>query len=554
MDNTADKKKETKAKKAQKKQEEPTETQPTQPTEPPVTNIHPIKLSKSYYVPTNYGDRLEYVMKIFNDDDLPFIYQRAPLHRASSIQETAKYYHHQFRTIPSLMAGILYYLYKNYDLDTSLPTFNPSITAKKPKPAIPTYTQGQKEVTTNATEKSTSPSKTEGNTSKTQEEEEKERLNEVFKQCKGSLEDLALIFMEMCAYSGIKMELIKGLVKRKGYKYGESLYKHCWCGLFHNNKHYIIDPVLTIGEITKKDKWKPGIKPYYFFTPIELLNDSHRPEDDKWQMLHKPLKVKQFAMKPFYDYEQFYSGVFRYNVHLLSHYTPEFTCTTPQCEICYNMEDGSAKFMAFNCTNPTKKEELDEKAVSVEFDQQKHCHVAVISFPSNGEYEITMLGKLYKDADADYEQVLTFKVKVAIEIPKQKKVVSKSPVNVVNRQTSIEKKRSLSEKYTREKKMSQSAIDFDKKMKQKCYDNKTAHLFEPKTHFLRVGQDVKFKVKVKGAKSVFVLDGSRWVYLKRKEEDVYAGNVVIKNQNVVICALKPGNIYTEVFEFYAKKN
>jgi DNA-binding MarR family transcriptional regulator len=116
MDNTADKKKETKSKKAQKKQEEPTETQPTQPTEPPVTNIHPIKLSKSYYIPTNYGDRLEYVMKIFNDDDLPFIYQRAPLHRASSIQETAKYYHHQFRTIPSLMAGILYYLYKNDEL------------------------------------------------------------------------------------------------------------------------------------------------------------------------------------------------------------------------------------------------------------------------------------------------------------------------------------------------------------------------------------------------------------------------------------------------------
>jgi hypothetical protein len=164
--------------------------------------------------------------------------------------------------------------------------------------------------------------------------------------------------------------------------------------------------------------------------------------------------------------------VYNYIEYLLSHYTPEFTCTTPQCEICYNMEDGSAKFMAFNCTNPAKKEELDEKAVSVEFDQQKHCHVAVISFPSNGEYEITMLGKLYKDADADYEQVLTFKVKVAIEIPKQKKVVSKSPVNVVNRQTSIEKKRSLSEKYTREKKMSQSAIDFDKKMKQKCYDNK----------------------------------------------------------------------------------
>ena len=60
-------------------------------------------------------------------------------------------------------------------------------------------------------------------------------------------------------------------------------------------------------------------------------------------------------------------------------------------------------------------------------------------------------------------------------------------------------------------------------------------------------------MRVKGAKNVAVLDGRKWVYLKRKEDELYEGNVVIENENVVLCAMRNKNIFTEVFEFLAIK-
>ena len=144
------------------------------------------------------------------------------------------------------------------------------------------------------------------------------------------------------------------------------------------------------------------------------------------------------------------------------------------------------------------------------------------------------------------------KYKAKVTIVNQKKVIKKVTVTQT-RQRSVDA-RSLSTKAKRqEKKLSKSASDFDKRMKKKCYDNKGCHLYEPKNHFLKIGQETKFKVKVKDAKVVFVLDGRHWNYLKRKEDDVFEGSVAIKNESVCICALKGTNVYTEIYEFFAMK-
>ena len=48
-----------------------------------------------------------------------------------------------------------------------------------------------------------------------------------------------------------------------------------------------------------------------------------------------------------------------------------------------------------------------------------------------------------------------------------------------------------------------------------------------------------------------VLDGKRWNYLKKKDDDIFEGIIPIKNENIVVCAMRNNNIYTEVFEFLA---
>ena len=50
-----------------------------------------------------------------------------------------------------------------------------------------------------------------------------------------------------------------------------------------------------------------------------------------------------------------------------------------------------------------------------------------------------------------------------------------------------------------------------------------------------------------------MLDGRKWNYLRKKEDEIFEGNVTIESENVVLCAMRNRNIYTEVYEFLAIK-
>ena len=86
-----------------------------------------------------------------------------------------------------------------------------------------------------------------------------------------------------------------------------------------------------------------------------------------------------------------------------------------------------------------------------------------------------------------------------------------------------------------------------------CYDNEGFALLEPRTVFIRKGIVTKFKVMIKGAQSAFILDGNKWMQLKRIEENIFSGQKEIKNDNVSICCIKKQNVFTEVFRFKNRK-
>ena len=58
---------------------------------------------------------------------------------------------------------------------------------------------------------------------------------------------------------------------------------------------------------------------------------------------------------------------------------------------------------------------------------------------------------------------------------------------------------------------------------------------------------------IKGAQSAFILDGNKWMQLKRIEENIFSGQKEIKNDNVSICCIKKQNVFTEVFRFKNRK-
>lgn len=92
-----------------------------------------------------------------------------------------------------------------------------------------------------------------------------------------------------------------------------------------------------------------------------------------------------------------------------------------------------------------------------------------------------------------------------------------------------------------------------KSFKKICYDNEDFRLIEPKSNYLKKGAIIRFKVIVKGAINVSILDGNHLTALRRCEDGVYIGQKEIETNNVSLCCLRGKNIYTEIYKFRVLK-
>ena len=63
-------------------------------------------------------------------------------------------------------------------------------------------------------------------------------------------------------------------------------------------------------------------------------------------------------------------------------------------------------------------------------------------------------------------------------------------------------------------------------------------MIKPRIPYLKKGNVIKFKVVVKGANYVTLLDGNHWSNLKKIDKDTFEGEKNIKTDNVSICCLK----------------
>ena len=251
----------TKKEKKEKENPKPANETPKQaekveePTEPKIlntnnNNISTIKTKLPFSAPNTIGERLEFVQGLFGAEDLDFICGNAPPKDAVTCVEEGKYFATEFRTAPQIAAAVIYYLSQNFTVEVE------ALNIKKAPGQTP---------------------------------------EEVLKKGKGNSEGLCNLFKEICAKAGVKVDIISGMSKRRGFKYGDSLYKQSWIVINNNGKYYFIDPLFCIGDINKKGKFEKELRPFFFLTPPEFLIDSHRPDEEKYQCLQKPLNVKQFA-------------------------------------------------------------------------------------------------------------------------------------------------------------------------------------------------------------------------------------------------------------------
>ena len=465
-----------------------------------------VYLNQKVYFPVSIPDKIDFIYNLFYNEELGYIINNAPLFKSSTVYDIGKYFKIKLKYILEIASGILYYIYKNFKIK-------------------------EKNEEKNEQKRTT---------------EETLNSGEIY-----SFTEMCELYQDLCNYSGVKILIVTGYIKEKGYKVGDSIHKYKWCLLdCGQNKKFLIDPYLSMGEEKDEIGLSCDFKPFYFCTEPELFIENHIPDEEKNQLLIKTMRVKEFTKKVYTTTEEFYSNVYRYNFKLQNYYKPEFNCKDSEINIKLII-DGME--LGIECFVNGRKMPKDK--VSISNNNFRNNYEIKIIFTSNGEYKLNIFGKKINTV-SEPTILLTYKINVKItNIIKheevKKKEIKKKPITHLRMGSPQYQKKKI--ETSLERQLTKCSSDFDEKIKNKCFDNDSAYLYEPRNKILRIGQDTRFKVRVKGAKNVAVLDGRKWVYLRRKEEELFEGNVVIENENIVLCAMRNKNIFTEVFEFMAIK-
>lgn len=473
-----------------------------------IKNKKVVYLNQKVIVPPLFPDRLEYIRNLFDNEELGFIVKYAPIYNNSSTYELGRYFKNKLKYILEIASGILFYLYKTFRIQK--------------------------------------------NNQKNEENSEKSTDDILHSGVINSPEEICKLYKDLCAWGGVKIEIISGSIKKYGYKVGDSLSKHKWCYLNGGcDKNFLIDPYLAICETKEiNEEEEKQIKPFYFLTPPEFFLENHIPDDEKYQFVKKTIKVSVFTKKPQTDTEDFYNNIFKYKIKLQNYPYPEIDCKDSEIIIKFMIDDME---LDVECIYNGRK--LPEDKASITDNNFRSRYEAKIIFPGNGEYKLIILGKRINTVSQKIP-IFSFKINTKIvNIINHEEEKTKSPKKNV-----VLHIRSGSPQYQKtkiessiERHLTKCSSDFDKKIKNKCYDNNGAYLFEPKTKILKIGQETKFRVRIKNAKSVVVIDGRKWNYLHHRDGDNFEGSFIIENESIVLCAMRNKNMFTEVFEFLAIK-
>ena len=359
---------------------------------------------------------------------------------------------------------------------------------------------------------------------------------------------------------------------------------HCWNAIFYKGEWYFVDTVLgscnfdkskvqsdsemnssnnssnNIVYISEESK-DTNFNPFFFMASPEYMINSHLPGNDSWQMIPKFCTLKQFLSKRVIDYAKFFKGLYKYDVELLTHQSP-FIQTNLNEKLIIELKLFSYLVEA-HLYDSTGHHKISE----VKFLTDRKNGIVNIEpiFPKIGEYILKMNIRAINSTDLIYKPFLDYVILVGnnlsfnhFEKYKKLKIRSDKIDDGLFLPKIHDSNLNLNKKGNNTISQGRIITDYNKVFPSRsnkviCYDSEGFVLIEPKTIYIRKGMVTKFKVRIKGAHSVFLLDGNKWTFLKKVEENTFQGQKEIKTDNVSVCCLKNKNVFTEVFRFKTKK-
>ena len=348
---------------------------------------------------------------------------------------------------------------------------------------------------------------------------------------------------------------------------------HCWNAIYIRGEWYFVDTLLGSGGTSGENsellrnandkKFTEDVdiffNPFYFMPLPKYLIMTHRPSEDIWQFVDKILTPNQFMNKNNPDIAQFYRGVYQYNVELLTHKYPIININIKDnLTIELRLKKAVLQSDLYDITGKNKIGD-----VKYSYIEKNNILIFEPTFPCNGDYLIRVKCRSLTSTDLIYWPLLDYVVKIQNKLStfshfdKYKKRKINENKNIFDKKQILPKLNNnmKTQVINRPKIINDYSNFFPSKLNKKiCYDNDGFFLIEPKVPYLKKGNIIKFKVIVKGANYVTLLDGNHWSNLKKTDKDTFEGEKNIKTDNVSICCLKCKNIFTEVHKFkFAKE-
>ena len=321
----------------------------------------------------------------------------------------------------------------------------------------------------------------------------------------------------------------------------------------NNNLYNYNSSNMTNENLSKNNESIDTFNYFYFMVPPELLISTHRPLDYLWQFLPKILSFKEFYNNRMINYGEFYKNVFKYKVKLMSHVEPFISMTTKEkLKIKIKVPKHVIEANLFYSLGNTKISE-----VKFVYDEENDFYTLEPIFPQKGEYILKINARSLKSTDLLYWPLLDYVIKIepfffvnsSTNFFLKKKLESKEKTKVEDIFPKLNKNPLSKKVFTPKIVSDYSKVFPPKTFKKICYDNEDFKILEPRSSLLKKGATTKFKILVKGAVSVPILDGNHLTFLKKHEGDIFIGQKDIETNNVSLCCLRGKNVFTELYKF-----
>jgi len=315
---------------------------------------------------------------------------------------------------------------------------------------------------------------------------------DVLRQRSSICEGYVGLFQALAERSGIKSTEVQGYAKGFNYVAGSSLSEvnHAWNAVRINGSWCLIDPTWGSGSLGEDGRFNKRFDPHYFMTPPEEFIYDHLPDEEQWQLLHKPVSKKEFEERVYVKPEYF-----RYGLKAVSHQNAIIDAEGPVCVALYVPEgiDLSNRLTRLECGKVISSDGSDD-GISTSFDQREDdFYKAYVLPPSPGAYLFKIFAKPV-DRHGDYQWAMEYRLNIS--------------------------KGSEGESYH---------------MTYGEFSRRSVRLYAPMEGCLVPGAVQMFKLSIPDAERVACVNGGQWTYLTEKD-GLFGGEVKLVEGELTVCA------------------